>query len=71
MHELKQLVHDCLQKLPVIAQEAWVLAHHIPERTYATVIYGPYRVGTLPPHHTVRKATALPRSRAACPVLFA
>lgn len=32
MHELKQLVHDCLQKLPVIAQEARVLAHDIPER---------------------------------------
>ena len=30
MHELKQLVDHSLQKLPVIAQKAWVLPDHIP-----------------------------------------
>jgi hypothetical protein len=30
VHELKQLVDHCLQKLPVVAQEAGVLTHHIP-----------------------------------------
>ena len=30
VHELKQLVDHCLQELPVVAQEAGVLAHHIP-----------------------------------------
>lgn len=31
MHKLKELVHDSLQKLPVVAQEAGILAHHVPE----------------------------------------
>ena len=30
MHELKQLVDHCLEELPVVAQEAGVLTHHIP-----------------------------------------
>ncbi len=30
MHELKELVHHGLQELPMVAQEAWILAHHIP-----------------------------------------
>jgi hypothetical protein len=30
MHELEQLVDDRLEELPVIPQEAWVLAHNIP-----------------------------------------
>ncbi len=30
MHELKQLVHDGLQELPVVAQKAGILADHIP-----------------------------------------
>ena len=30
VHELNQLVHHRLQELPVVAQEARVLAHHIP-----------------------------------------
>lgn len=30
VHELKQLVHHCLEELPVLAQELGVLAHHIP-----------------------------------------
>lgn len=30
MHELKELVHNSLQELPVIAQEAGILPHHIP-----------------------------------------
>ena len=31
VHKLKELVHDSLQKLPVVAQEPGILAHHIPE----------------------------------------
>lgn len=30
MHELEQLVDNCLQKLPVVAQESRILADHIP-----------------------------------------
>ena len=30
MHELKQLVHDSLQELPVVAQKPGILPHHIP-----------------------------------------
>ena len=29
VHELEQLVDDGLQKLPMSAQETWVLAHHV------------------------------------------
>ena len=35
MHELKQLVHHCLQELPVVAQEPGILAHNIPATTCA------------------------------------
>ena len=35
MHELKQLVHHCLQELPVVAQESGILAHNIPATTCA------------------------------------
>lgn len=30
MHELKQLVHHSLEKLPVVAQEPGILTHNIP-----------------------------------------
>jgi hypothetical protein len=30
VHELKQLVDNCLEKLPVLAQELGVLAHNVP-----------------------------------------
>ena len=30
MHELEELVHHSLQELPMVAQKAWILAHHIP-----------------------------------------
>lgn len=30
MHELKQLVHNSLQELPVVAQKPGILPHHIP-----------------------------------------
>jgi hypothetical protein len=30
MHEFKQLVDNCLEELPVLAQELGVLAHNIP-----------------------------------------
>ncbi len=30
VHELEELVDDRLQELPVVAQEARVLPHHIP-----------------------------------------
>jgi len=32
MHEFEELVHHGLQELPMVAQETWILAHHIPER---------------------------------------
>ena len=35
MHELKQLVHNCLQELPVVAQESGILTHHIPANEHA------------------------------------
>lgn len=35
MHELKQLIHDCLQELPVVAEESGILAHHIPAHKHA------------------------------------
>ena len=30
VHELKELVHDCLQKLPVVSQECGILPNYIP-----------------------------------------
>ena len=33
VHELEQLVHHCLQKLPVIPQKPRVLPNHIPAMT--------------------------------------
>lgn len=29
MHELKQLVDDCLQELPVSSQKPWVLTYYV------------------------------------------
>lgn len=31
MHELKQLVHNSFQELPVSPQKSWVLSNYIPK----------------------------------------
>lgn len=31
MHELKQLVHNSFQELPMGPEESWILSHNIPD----------------------------------------
>lgn len=40
MHELEELVHHGLQELPMVAQKAWILSHHIPAAKKATLSEG-------------------------------
>ena len=40
MHELEELVHHGLQELPMVAQKAWILPHHVPAAKKATLSKG-------------------------------
>ena len=40
MHELEELVDHGLQELPMVAQKAWILTHHIPAAKKATLSGG-------------------------------